>query len=62
MRRALARAGDRPGFRTGFYADAWHILNRDLQAEVMYRDVEAWLRDAAAPLPSGAGPVLSGLR
>jgi alpha-beta hydrolase superfamily lysophospholipase len=58
MRQALERAGERPGFRTGFYPDGWHILNRDLQAEVMYRDVEAWLRDAAAPLPSGAGPVL----
>ena len=59
MRLALERAGDRPGLRTGFYPDGWHILNRDLQAEVMYRDVEAWLRDAAAPLPSGAGPVLA---
>ena len=28
----------------------------------MYRDVEAWLRDAAAPLPSGAGPVLPALQ
>ena len=62
MRLALERAGDRPGFRTALYPDGWHILNRDLQAEVMYRDVEAWLRDAAAPLPSGAGPVLPLLR
>ena len=61
MRLALERAGERPGFRTGFYPDGWHILNRDLQAETMYRDVEAWLRDAAAPLPSGAGPVLPAL-
>ncbi len=61
MRLALERAGDRPGFRTGFYPDGWHILNRDLQAEVMFRDVEAWLRDAAAPLPSGAGAVLPAL-
>jgi alpha-beta hydrolase superfamily lysophospholipase len=62
MRQALERAGERPGFRTGFYPDGWHILNRDLQAEVMYRDVEAWLRDAAAPLPSGAGTVLPALQ
>ena len=61
MRLALERAGDRPGLRTGFYPDGWHILNRDLQAEVMFRDVEAWLRDAAAPLPSGAGAVLAAL-
>lgn len=59
---ALERAGERPGFRTGYYPDGWHILNRDLQAEVMYRDVEAWLRDAEAPLPSGAGAVLPALR
>lgn len=61
MRLALRRAGDRPGFRTAYYPDGWHILNRDLQAERMYRDVEAWLRDASAPLPSGAGPVLEAL-
>lgn len=61
MRQALERAGERPGFRTGYYPEGWHILNRDLQAEVMYRDVEAWLRDAASPLPSGAGPVLPAL-
>ena len=57
MRQALQRAGDRPGLRTAFYPDGWHILNRDLQAGTVYRDVEAWLRDPAAPLPSGAGEV-----
>ncbi len=62
MRRALERAGERPGLRTAYYPDGWHILNRDLQAQTVYRDVEAWLRDAAAPLPSGAEPVLPALR
>lgn len=62
MRRALELAGDRPGLRTAFYPEGWHILNRDLQAETVYRDVEVWLRDAAAPLPSGAAPVLPALR
>lgn len=57
MRRALARAGDAPNLRTGFHAEGWHILNRDLGAEAVYRDVEAFLRDPAAPLPSGAPPV-----
>lgn len=61
MRLALRRAGDRPGFRTAWYPDGWHLLNRDLQAETVYRDVEAWLRDASAPLPSGAQPVLPAL-
>lgn len=62
MRLALERAGERPNLRTAYYPDGWHILNRDLQGEVVYRDVEAWLRDAAAPLPSGAGPVLPALQ
>ena len=62
MRQALERAGERPGLRTAFYPDGWHILNRDLQAGTVYRDVEAWLRDAAAPLPSGTGSVLPALR
>ena len=61
MRLALERAGQRPNLRTAYYRDGWHILNRDLQGEVVYRDIEAWLRDAAAPLPSGAGPVLPAL-
>ena len=57
MRQALDRAGDRPGLRTAFYPDGWHLLNRDLQAETVFRDVAAWLRDRTAPLPSGAGEV-----
>ena len=57
MRLALERAGPRSNLRTAFYPDGWHLLNRDLQAEAVFRDVEVWLRDASAPLPSGAGPV-----
>jgi acylglycerol lipase len=58
MRRALERAGERPDFRTVYYPDGWHLLNRDLQAEAVYRDVEAWLRDASAPMPSRGPAVL----
>jgi alpha-beta hydrolase superfamily lysophospholipase len=58
MRRALTRAGAAPNLTTGYYPNGWHLLNRDLDAEVMYRDVAAWLRDDTAPLPSGADPVL----
>ncbi|HYC67418.1 alpha/beta fold hydrolase [Brevundimonas sp.] len=57
MRRALERAGPRPGLRTAFYPDGWHILNRDLQAGTVFRDAEAWLHDPAAPLPSGAAEI-----
>ncbi|MBA4804639.1 MAG: alpha/beta hydrolase [Brevundimonas sp.] len=62
MRLALERAGPRPGLRTAWYPQGWHILNRDLQAETAFRDVEAWLRRPEAPLPSGAGPVLPALQ
>lgn len=58
MKRALINAGQAPNLRTGFYPHGWHLLDRDLDAEIMYRDVAAWLTDADAPLPSGAGPVL----
>jgi acylglycerol lipase len=58
MRRALERAGSPPHLRTAWYPDGYHLLNRDLQADTVYRDVEAWLRDPAATLPSGAPQVL----
>lgn len=57
MALALERAGDAPTLRTAFYADGWHLLNRDRQALRVYGDVEAFLRDPGAPLPSGAPPV-----
>ena len=62
MRRALIRAGSPSNLRTAWYPDGWHLLNRDLQAEVVFRDVEAVLRDPDAALPSGAEPVLDHLR
>ncbi len=30
------------------------MLLRDLQAEIVWRDIAAWLEDPAARLPSGA--------
>lgn len=62
MRRALERAGDPPNLRTAWYPEGWHLLNRDWQAEVMFRDVEAILADPDAVLPSGAGSVVERLR
>lgn len=58
MRRALERAGEAPGLRTGWYEDGRHLLNRDLFAVTVYADVLAFARDPSAPLPSGAPPVL----
>jgi len=55
---ALAAAGRLPaGDRTAQYAHGWHLLLRDKQATHVYDDIEAFLRDPAAPLPSGAPPI-----
>ena len=56
--KAMARFPTAPapdaGPRLALYDDGWHMLLRDLQAEVVWRDVLAWIGDRAAPLPSGA--------
>lgn len=62
MRRALQQAGDAPQLRTAWYPDGWHLLNRDLQAENVWRDVAGWMRDPDAALPTGAPPVLPAIR
>jgi alpha-beta hydrolase superfamily lysophospholipase len=40
--------------RFALYPHGWHMLTRDLQAEVVWRDIAAWIADPASPLPSGA--------
>jgi alpha-beta hydrolase superfamily lysophospholipase len=45
------------GDRTAYYANGWHLLLRDLKAESVWGDVAAYIRDPAAPLPSGAPPM-----
>jgi acylglycerol lipase len=45
------------GDRTGYYANGWHLLLVDRQAPVVWRDVESYIRDSSAPLPSGAPPI-----
>ncbi len=49
-----------PCGRTAYYEEGWHMLFRDLQAERVWADVAAFLRDPAAPPPSGAPPVIEG--
>jgi len=46
-----------PGDRTADYAHGWHLLLRDKQAPRVYDDIEAFIRDPTAPLPSGAPPI-----
>ena len=42
------------GVKVALYPKGYHMLLRDLEGETPIRDVEAWLADHAAPLPSGA--------
>ena len=63
MKAALEQAEREGGtLQTAWYPNGWHLLNRDLDAETVYRDVVSWLRDPKAPLPSGATAVLPQLQ
>jgi alpha-beta hydrolase superfamily lysophospholipase len=48
------KASPGTNMRVAVYAQGWHMLLRDLQAEVVWRDVAAWIGNRAAALPSGA--------
>ena len=37
-----------------FYKNGYHMLLRDLQAPVLWNDINAWINSFTAPLPSGA--------
>lgn len=58
-RAAARRAAQRlpADARTAMYANGYHMLLRDLQAEVVYRDILTYLHDPEAPFPSGAPPL-----
>jgi alpha-beta hydrolase superfamily lysophospholipase len=56
---AIAAARRLPtSVRTAYYENGWHWLLRDLQREVVYEDILAFIRDPEAPLPSDAPPLL----
>ncbi len=40
--------------RVALYKNGWHMLLRDLEANVVLDDIAAWIAQPAAPLPSGA--------
>lgn len=50
-----------PTARTAWYRNGWHLLMRDEEGPIVWRDVLAFIRDPATPLPSGAPPI-SGAR
>lgn len=55
VRRTAKRLPDH--VRTAYYPDGYHMLLRDLQAEIVFEDVLAFLRDPDAALPSNVGSV-----
>jgi len=52
VRHLPAAARDRQTF--ALYDGGYHMLLRDLNAAVVWRDILAWIDNARAPLPSGA--------
>jgi alpha-beta hydrolase superfamily lysophospholipase len=40
--------------RVALYKDGYHMLLRDLKAEVAWRDIVGWIADPEKPLASGA--------
>ncbi|MDH3980981.1 MAG: lysophospholipase [Gammaproteobacteria bacterium] len=44
---------DAPAWQTALYPDGYHMLLRDLQAQVVLRDIVAWVGDQQVTLPSG---------
>jgi len=43
-----------PDRRVAIYADGYHLLLRDLEAEIVWNDIAAFIEDTAAALPSSA--------
>jgi len=39
--------------RVAYYPQGYHMLLRDLDGDIVWRDVAAWIGDRARPLPSG---------
>ena len=44
----------KPTDRSAYYAKGWHLMTRDHQGPMVWRDILAFIRDPSAPLPSGA--------
>ena len=49
---AASRLG--PGVGSAYYAKGWHMMTRDTQGPKVWADILSFVRDPAAPLPSGA--------
>jgi alpha-beta hydrolase superfamily lysophospholipase len=53
---AAFRAASRlkPTDRSVYYAKGYHLMTRDKQGPVVWKDIAAFIKDPEAPLPSGA--------
>ncbi|MDP3748913.1 MAG: lysophospholipase [Phenylobacterium sp.] len=47
----------KPTDRSAFYDKGWHLMTRDRQGPTVIADLLAFIKDPAAPLPSGAPPI-----
>jgi alpha-beta hydrolase superfamily lysophospholipase len=52
-----AATGLKPADRSAFYPNGWHLLIVDKEREIVFRDIESFIRDPDAPLPSGTPPI-----
>jgi alpha-beta hydrolase superfamily lysophospholipase len=52
-----AAKGLSPTARSAFYPNGWHLLIVDKERERVYRDIESFIRDPAAALPSATPPI-----
>lgn len=52
VHQTIARLPSPPTF--ALYPKGWHMLLRDLQAKVVWRDIAAWINKPNASLPSGS--------
>lgn len=50
---ALEKMKGKTGFTAMCYPNGWHMLMRDLEREIVWRDLAAWMADPRAKLPSG---------
>jgi acylglycerol lipase len=55
----MAARALKPSDRSAFYVNGWHLLLVDQQRDTVFNDVESFIRDPVAPLPSGA-PIVPG--
>ena len=49
-----AAAQLKPTDRSAYYAKGWHLLMRDHEGPMVWKDILAFIRNPTAPLPSGA--------